>query len=87
MSRQASKSDALGVLADPPFGFAVGGRHMLGYGYRAKLAVGCRIDLDRQPARYLTRHGSPSVLVPVKALRDGSSLYHTKSRLRQVLVR
>jgi hypothetical protein len=37
----------LGIITDPQFGFAVGARDMIGQWHRAKLAIGCGIDLNR----------------------------------------
>ena len=52
----ASKPNALRVLADPQFGFAVGARYMPRQWHRTKLAVGRRIDLDRKRPSQLVHH-------------------------------
>src|SRR5690349_15491673 len=44
------------MFADPKFCFPVGARHVLGQWYGTKLAIGCRIDLDRQCSPYLVCH-------------------------------
>ena len=69
------KPDAPGVRTDPAFGFGVGARHGLGQWHRAKLAIGRRVDLDRQRPAQVIGHGIASVsqttdIADFRAARD-----------------
>jgi hypothetical protein len=72
--RAAPKSHALGVFADPPFGFAIGACQWLGQRHGAKLAIGRRIDLDRQRPPHRSCHVVLFLLTEPLERRDLLSL-------------
>jgi hypothetical protein len=53
------------MFADPKFGFPVGARHRLGQWHWAKLAIGRRINLNRQWPPYLVFHDSGLSVIPL----------------------
>ena len=74
----AVTGSTLSVFANPTFGFFVGARHVLGQWYGTKLAIGCRIDLDRQCSPYLVCHLaslSPQARVSYWQLADMKTVF------------